>query len=346
MLDRMEAKRVTARGIAQQIFFTGPADGTPVLLIHGNCSSAAFWEPLVRRLPPTLRVIAPDLRGYGGSETAPVDATRGLRDFADDVAALLDDESLVPGGGPVVVAAHSMGCGVAMQLLIDHPDRVRALLLEAPVSPYGFGGTRDVAGTPTTPDFAGTGGGTGNPDFVRRIAEGDRGADSPTSPLTVLRTAYVADPASLGEDEQLLLDTVLSTAIGDDNYPGDSKPSGNWPGVAPGDRGVLNTMAPNHFRIADELVAVAEKPPITWVRGDRDAIVSDTSFFDLAYLGQLGVVPGWPGAEACPPQPMVAQTRAVFERYGPYREVVYPGCGHSPHIEFPAEVAAELLRLV
>jgi pimeloyl-ACP methyl ester carboxylesterase len=348
MLPLMEAKKVTARGISQQIFISGPDDGIPVLLIHGNCSSAAFWEPLARHLPENLRLMAPDLRGYGGSETAPVDATRGLRDFADDVAAALD--TILPGGEPVVVAAHSMGCGVAMQLLVDHPGRVRALLLEAPVSPYGFGGTRDAEGAPTTPDFAGTGGGTGNPDFVRRIAEGDRNDDGPTSPLAVLRTAYVADPAALGDDEQMLLDTVLSTAIGDDNYPGDSKPSENWPGMAPGDRGVLNTMAPNHFRIADDLIAVAAKPPVTWVRGDKDVIVSDTSLFDLAYLGQLGVVPGWPGAEACPPQPMVAQTRAVLERYaaagGSYREVVYDNCGHSPHIEYPAEVAAELLRLV
>lgn len=347
MLPLMDAQKVIARGISQQVLTAGPADGAPVLLIHGNCSSAAFWQPMVRHLPADLRLIAPDLRGYGGSETAPVDATRGLRDFADDVAAVLDAAGVTE---PVVVAAHSMGCGVAMQLLVDHPGRVRALLLEAPVSPYGFGGTRDVDGTPTTPDFAGTGGGTGNPDFVRRLAAGDRGPDGPTSPLGVLRTAYVADPASLGDDEQLLLDTVLSTATGDDNYPGDSKPSDNWPGMAPGDRGVLNTMAPNHFRIADDLVAAPAKPPVLWVRGDRDVIVSDTSLFDLAYLGQLGVVPGWPGAEACPPQPMIAQTRAVLERYaaagGSYREVVYAGCGHSPHVEFPAEVAAELVRLV
>src|SRR5690349_15588330 len=77
MLPVMEAKKVTARGISQQILTSGPADGTPVLLIHGNCSSAAFWEPLTRHLPPNLRLIAPDLRGYGGTETAPVDATRG-----------------------------------------------------------------------------------------------------------------------------------------------------------------------------------------------------------------------------------------------------------------------------
>ncbi|WP_433296112.1 alpha/beta fold hydrolase [Actinoplanes sp. CA-030573] len=349
----MEEVTVAVPGIALNVLLTGPADGTPVLLVHGNCSSADFWRPLLRHLPPTLRIVAPDLRGYGRSETAPVDATRGLRDFADDVAALLDEPDLFPAlapGGAVTVAAHSMGCGVAMHLLIDHPGRVSSLLLEAPLSPYGFGGTRDLEGTPTSPDFAGTGGGTGNPDFVRRIAEGDRGAEGPTSPLTVLRTAYVADPASLGEDEQLLLDTVLSTAIGDDNYPGDSKPSENWPGMAPGDRGVLNTMAPNHFNVADDLVAVAVKPPITWVRGDRDAIVSDTSFFDLAYLGSLGAVPGWPGAEACPPQPMVSQTRAVLDRYaaagGAYRELVLENCGHSPHVERPAEVAAELLKLV
>jgi pimeloyl-ACP methyl ester carboxylesterase len=346
----MEEASVAVRGISLNVLVSGPADGTPVLLVHGNCSSADFWRPLLRHLPPTLRLVAPDLRGYGRSEAAPVDATRGLRDFADDVAALLDDAALFPSGGPVTVAAHSMGCGVAMQLLVGHPARVSALLLEAPVSPYGFGGTRDADGTLTTADFAGTGGGGANPDFVRRIAAGDRGDDGPTSPLGVLRTAYVADPASLGEDEQLLLDTVLSTAIGEDNYPGDSKPSDNWPGIAPGDRGVLNTMTPNHFNIAADLVAVAAKPPITWVRGDRDAIVSDTSFFDLAFLGSIGAVPGWPGMEVCPPQPMVTQTRAVLDRYaaagGAYTEVVYAGCGHSPHVERPTEVAAELLKLL
>ncbi|TDO32998.1 alpha/beta hydrolase family protein [Paractinoplanes brasiliensis] len=342
--------RVQARGITQNVLVGGPEDGTPVLLVHGNCSSAQFWTPLIRRLPGGIRVVAPDLRGYGRSETAPVDATRGLSDFADDVAALLDDRSLFPQDGPVVVAAHSMGGGVVMRMLADHPGRFSAVLLEAPVSPYGFGGTRDLEGALTTADCAGTGGGAANPDFVARIQAGDRSADAPTSPLSVLRSAYVADPASLGEDEQLLLDTVLSTAIGDDNYPGDGTTVESWPGMGPGNRGVLNTMAPNHFNVADALAGAASKPPIVWVRGDRDAIVSDTSLFDLAYLGSLGAVPGWPGAEVCPPQPMVGQTRAVLQRYaangGSFREVVYDNCGHSPHIERPAEVTAELLALL
>jgi pimeloyl-ACP methyl ester carboxylesterase len=108
-------------------------------------------------------------------------------------------------------------------------------------------------------------------------------------------------------------------------------------------------MAPNHFNVADDLVAIEAKPPITWLHGEVDAIVSDTSLFDLAYLGSIGAVPDWPGIEACPPQPMVGQTRAVLERYksagGSYREVSYPDCGHSPHVERPADVATELAQL-
>jgi pimeloyl-ACP methyl ester carboxylesterase len=98
------------------------------------------------------------------------------------------------------------------------------------------------------------------------------------------------------------------------------------------------------------LVDLAAKPPITWIRGDADVIVSDTSLFDLAHLGKLGLVPGWPGERDCPAQPMVAQTRAVFDRYvtagGRYQEVVFQGCGHSPHIERPAEFAAALIQAV
>jgi pimeloyl-ACP methyl ester carboxylesterase len=80
---------------------------------------------------------------------------------------------------------------------------------------------------------------------------------------------------------------------------------------------------------------------VLWIRGADDVIVSDTSLFDLGYLGQLGAVPGWPGAELYPPQPMLAQTRAMLERYaargGNYREHVLADTGHSPHVERPAE---------
>jgi pimeloyl-ACP methyl ester carboxylesterase len=321
----------------------GAESGPPVLLIHGNCSSSGFWEPLVRHLPPHWRIAAPDLRGYGDSPALGVDATRGLRDFADDVAPLL--RALASSDGPVTVVGHSMGGGVAMQLLLDAAELIGAVVLEAPVSPYGFGGTRDLGGTPTTPDHAGTGGGSANPDFVRLLAAKDRGTDEQASPRNVMRAFYAAPGFDFGADEELLLDTMLSTAVGEDQYPGTGTPSANWPGVAPGERGILNTMSPRYLDLSG-IVDLPVRPPITWIRGDQDAIVSDGSFFDLAQLGRLGLVPGWPGEDACPPQPMVGQTRAVLERYGAFREIVYEGVGHSPHIERPADFAAVLREVV
>ena len=338
---------VSAPGARLTVHLWGPADGVPVLLIHGNCSSGLFWEPLVRRLPSQWRIAAPDLRGYGGSDAAPVDATRGLGEFVDDVLAVID--TVFGADVAPVVAGHSMGGGIALRLAAEHPTRVAGLLLEAPLSPYGFGGSRDLDGTPTTDDFAGTGGGGVNPEFIKRLAAKDRG-DEPTSPRTVMRTTYVADPEAFGADEDAMLATMLSTVVSEDNYPGDSATSPHWPMIAPGVKGVLNAMSPRYFNVASELVALTPKPPVVWVRGDRDAIVSDASLFDLANLGKLGAVPGWPGEEACPPQPMVGQTRAVLERYaaagGRFTEVVLTDCGHSPHIEYPEPFAAQLRGLV
>ncbi|GAA3277892.1 alpha/beta hydrolase [Dactylosporangium vinaceum] len=320
----------------------GPDSGPTVLLIHGNVSDSTYWEPLVRHLPPHWRVVRPDLRGFGKSEALGIDATRGLRDFADDLEPLL-------GPDPITVVGHSMGGGVAMQLLLDHPERIGALVLEAPVSPYGFGGTRDLDGTPTTADHAGSGGASANPDFVRLLQAQDRGTAEQASPRNVLRAFYAAPGFDFGADEDLLVDSMLSTSIGEDQYPGDGTSSQQWPGLGPGTKGVLNTMSPRWLDLSG-IADVPVKPPITWVRGDQDVIVSDASLFDLAQLGKLGLVPGWPGEEACPPQPMIGQTRAVLSRYadrgGSYREVVWTGVGHSPHVERPLDFAAVLREVV
>ena len=71
------------------------------------------------------------------SQDSPIDATRGVRDWSDDVASVIDELDL----GAVHVVGWSLGGGVAMQLLLDRPELVASLTLVAPVSPYGFGGT-------------------------------------------------------------------------------------------------------------------------------------------------------------------------------------------------------------
>ncbi|WP_294180209.1 alpha/beta fold hydrolase [uncultured Schumannella sp.] len=326
--------RLTARVLERAA--TGAAAGT-VVLIHGNVSSSLFFQPTMLDLPAEYRALAIDLRGFGESQTLPVDATRGVRDFSDDVASVLDALD--------VTRAHllgwSMGAGVVMQLVLDRPELVQSLTLESPISPYGFGGT-GAGGKRLDPDAAGTGGGGANPDFVGRLDAGDTSADEQTSPRSVYRTAYVAHPEKI-DNEDLWVASMLTTKTGVDNYPGDARVVEAWPGFAPGGRGVLNTMSPEHFDTTG-IVDLANKPPVLWVRGTADAIVSDGSFFDLNMLGQVGAIPGWPGSDVAPPQPMVSQMREVMDRYaaagGSYQELVFDDCGHSPHLEQPAEFAS------
>lgn len=335
MLQGITATRVTTSRLTAQVLSVDGRRGDPVVFVHGNVSSSLFWQRQMLDLPGGYRPLAVDLRGFGGSDPLPVDATRGLSDFADDVVSL----EL----GPAHYVGWSMGGGVLMRVLRDHPSLVRTLTLVNPVSPYGFGGTTDVAGTLITPDGSGAGAGGASPDFVRSLADGDRSA-APGSPRTIMRTFYV-HPSATVRDEDELVESMLTTRTGEGNYPGDTVASPAWPGTVPGRRGVLNAMAPNHFRI-DDLHVIDQKPPIVWLRGADDQIVSDTSMFDLAYLGQLGAIPGWPGERTHPPQPMVSQTRAVLDRYaaagGSYEEVVFPETGHSPHLERPAEFATAL----
>lgn len=313
-----------------------------VVFVHGNVSSSLFYQPTMLALPAEVRALAVDLRGFGDSETLPVDATRGLRDFSDDVLSVLDALDL----DSVHLVGWSMGGGVVLQLLLDAPERVASATLESPVSPYGFGGSHGPDGTRNDSDGAGTGGGGANPDFVARIEAGDTTGDE-TSPRTVYRTTYVAKPELQEAHEDIWVASMLTTKTSLDNYPGDSVPSTNWPGFAPGKRGVLNTMAPQYFD-ASGITELAVKPPILWIHGAKDAIVSDASYFDLAMLGKAGIIPDWPGEDVAPPQPMKLQTRAVLERYrangGSYREVELPEAGHAPHLDEAAIFDAELAQ--
>lgn len=341
----MHALTVSTKRLATHVRTVGDAGATPVVFIHGNLSTSRFWDGSMAALPRSLRGLALDLRGFGRSETKPVDATGGMRDFADDLHALLQAPELGLEDRQVHLVGWSVGGAVAMRYAIDHPRAVTSLVLVAPMSPYGFGGTSDERGTPCWPDFAGSGAGTANPDYVRMLAARDRG-DADLSPRKVMNHFYFRQPFQPEPDrEEVYLDAVLETAVGDDNYPGDMATSANWPGVAPGTRGVNNALSPKYCDLSG-LAGIDPKPPALWIRGADDQVISDTSMFDLGYLGALGAVPGWPGEEVYPPQPMLAQTRAVLDAYrehgGAYREAVIDACGHSPHVERP-EAFMELL---
>lgn len=336
----IDERTIETERLETHIYEVGTPTDDPVVLLHGNVSSGAFWNRLQSILAEEYYVVAPDLRGYGGSESVPVDATAGLSPFAQDVRELIETLGLE---APHLVG-WSLGGGVAMRYAIESPSAVADVTLINPVSPYGFGGThRD--GTPCQPDFAGTGAGLTNDDFVARLRDGDTSADAETSPRSILRSFYVGETEIDERDEDIYVEGMVAMAIGDDHYPGDTVESTNWPGVAPGTRGVNNAISPKYCDLTG-LLDIDPKPRIHWIRGGQDQIVSDQSFFDAGTLGKLGQLPDWPGEDEFPPQPMVTQTRDVFDSYdaagGDVEETVFDALGHGPHLERPEAVAGAM----
>ena len=342
----MDTRTIDTKRLAIHCWVDGPEDGEPLLLVHGNLVTGRFWKGVAEGLPAgRFRVVAPDLRSFGRTERRPVDATRGLRDWSDDLRALVEVLGWADRGA-IHAAGWSMGGGILQQYELDHPDDLASLTLVAPLSPFGFGGTKDAEGTLNHPDGAGSGGGTAAPDFVRRLAAGDVSEDEPASSPRVTMRTFFWSPRYVAPDEDELIAEVLLTAVGDEYYPGDATGTEQWPGVAPGTLGVNNAMAPIYCDTSD--FGDVERPaPVLWIRGDEDQVVSDQSMFDFGNLGRIGAVPGWPGEDVFPPQPQVTQTRAVFDRRRPrgvVREVVLSGVGHGPIVEAAADVAQLLVE--
>jgi len=84
-LPGITSKMIDTPRLKMHALFSGPENGTPVLFVHGNASSATFWEETMLKLPGEYRGIAVDLRGYGDTEDKLIDATRGYGDWVDDI---------------------------------------------------------------------------------------------------------------------------------------------------------------------------------------------------------------------------------------------------------------------
>lgn len=346
-LPGITSKVVDTPRLKMHVLFSGPEKGTPVLFIHGNASSVTYWEEIMLKLPADFRGIAPDLRGYGDTEDKMIDATRGMGDWIDDLVGLLDALKIEKAH----VIGHSMGGTLVFGLVAAAGKRILSGTVVNPGSLYGFGGTKDINGKPCYDDFAGSGGGIVNPDFPKLMAAGDRSSDNPQASPRVVMNSFYFKPPFVPAREEDLLSSLLTEKVGEQKYPGDFVPSGNWPNVAPGKFGPINALSPKYVGDSvEKFVNAASKPALLWIRGDSDMIVSDNSFFDFGTLGKLGFIPGWPGEEVYPPQPMVGQTRNILEQYkargGSYEEVVIADTGHTPYVEKPEEFMAALTKVL
>ncbi len=337
VMDSITEKTIESERIVTRVLFSGPDDGVPVLFLHGNVSSATWWEETMVSLPDAYRGIAPDQRGFGAADPEKkIDATRGMGDLADDALALLDQL----GYERVHIVGNSLGGMVVWRLMMKASNRFLTATLVDPGSPFGFGATRDVEGTPTNPDFAGSGGGLTNPELIRLMKADEMSAENPFSPRAALRTLLVKPPFIPKQEDELVM-SMLSTHLGKHAIPGDAVQSIHWPHMAPGVWGATNATSPKYAGVVEKIVNCDPKLKILWIRGSHDLVVSDTAAADPGYLGKMGLLPGWPGEDEYPPQPMVGQTRAVLEKYaaggGSFEEVIIQDAGHIPFIEKPEQ---------
>jgi pimeloyl-ACP methyl ester carboxylesterase len=135
-------EQLNVRGLKHRLTWWGPRSlqrppsDAPIVLLHGFQDCGDTWQFLVDCLPGMGSLVAPDWRGFGGTEWAP--GGYWFPDYLADLEALLDQ--LVP-NGPARVIAHSMGANVATLYSGIRPRRLKWL-----VSLEGIGSRRKSPG--------------------------------------------------------------------------------------------------------------------------------------------------------------------------------------------------------
>ena len=124
----IEHKSIDIHG--ERLAYYDEGSGEAILLIHGMAGSSRTWREILPRLAKRYRVIAPDLLGHGQSAKPRTDYSLGA--FAVGLRDLLDELDVTS----VTVVGHSLGGGIAMQFLYQHPDYCRRLVL---ISSGGLG---------------------------------------------------------------------------------------------------------------------------------------------------------------------------------------------------------------
>jgi esterase len=126
--DARTLRRPDGASIAYRVAPARAAAGPPVVLLHGLASNLSRWSEFVEQtsLVQQHDVIRVDLRGHGDSPTR---GAIGLKLWADDLAALLDQEA----HAQAVLVGHSLGAQVALHFAARHAQRAAGLVLIDPV---------------------------------------------------------------------------------------------------------------------------------------------------------------------------------------------------------------------
>jgi pimeloyl-ACP methyl ester carboxylesterase len=290
--------------------------GPLVLLLHGFPESAYSWRHQIPALTAAgYRVLAPNQRGYAGSDAPPRIDDYDIFQLTSDVVGLID----AAGEQSAVVVGHDWGALVAWWCAVLHPDRVRA-----------------VAGL----SVAFTGRAPARPTEIFRRVAGDG----------FFYILYFQEPgvaeAELERDVSRTLRLTLHSASGERSADANllQKPKGagfldglaepehppSWLGAEDlaryvgefersGFRGPVNWYRnfDRNWELTEHLAGAKVEQPALFLGGDRDPVLS---FTPLHKLGEL-----------------VPRLR---------RQVLFPGCGHWTQQERPKEVNEELVAFL
>lgn len=114
--------RTPAGTVAARV--TGPANGPPILLVHGTAAWSGFWREVADHLAARgWRVVAIDLPPFGWSERDP-QARYDRVTQAERLSAVITALAK-----PATVVGHSFGAGPATELALRHPKQLRGLVL-------------------------------------------------------------------------------------------------------------------------------------------------------------------------------------------------------------------------
>ena len=107
----------------ERIAYLDEGSGEAIVLLHGLAGSSDTWRSLIGPLSRKYRVVAPDLLGHGNSTKPRTDYSLGA------LSVLIRDVLNELGITRATFVGHSLGGGIAMQFVYQHPDYVQRLVL-------------------------------------------------------------------------------------------------------------------------------------------------------------------------------------------------------------------------